>query len=511
MDAHDYLKPISESDPVGEYWRWEPEYDELENARRSDEDMSQDTVWRRESKRADWARVIKLGARILVEKSKDLQVVAYMSEAWTQVRGLEGLRDGLELMWAVQNAFWETAHPESGDLEMRRGVYEFLDDPRLLPARILSAALTRVEGEPQLSYSFLKYKEALETDKNYSKATNEKDRSLLEGNLRSAEFDEAAASTPRSFYVELIESLQLCRAAANRLNDHIRQKWPKAPRERPPQLSGILTAIDEVEQGAKRLLARKPAPEVIEPPPSDDEPPPAQEDQSRSDPEIESSADPATRPARASRSPQPAQPLASLNSTDDAVARIIDAAHYLRQADPADPASYLILRAVQAAGLYRGDDLLASGELPAPATEARQKLHQMSKTADGGQWGDLLEDSEQALGRPEGRGWLDLHFYSTRALQTLGHQNAARACKSILATWLQDNEKWPESYLKDGTPCASGTTKDWIQREWNSTTQPDELDGKVSTTKLTQDPSSQNRIFRYDRCQSQKRNELQKT
>ncbi len=146
MDTQIYLNPISDSDPVGKYLRWEREYDELEEARRSDEHAPQDDIWRREVKRADWDRVIELGTRILIEKSKDLQVAAYVTEAWAHRSGLQGIRDGLDLMRDIQAAFWEKAHPDDGDLDLRRGVYEFLDDPKVLPLRIRSTALTRVEG-----------------------------------------------------------------------------------------------------------------------------------------------------------------------------------------------------------------------------------------------------------------------------------------------------------------------------------------------------------------------------
>jgi type VI secretion system protein ImpA len=470
MDAQIYLNPISEAEPVGKYLRWEREYDELEEARRSDEDAPQDDIWRREVKRADWDRVIELGTQILTEKSKDLQVAAFVTEAWAHRRGLQGICDGLDLMLAIQDAFWEKAHPEYGEMDLRRGVYEFLDDPKVLPLRIRSTPLTRVDGAPQLSYSYVKYKEALDTEKKFNQATSEKERSMLEGNFRREQFDEAAGQTPRSFYVELVEGLQTCRAAVERFNEDLVERW-KVPRERPPQLSELLTALEEVEKEAKKLLGRKPATasqEVPEPPPEDELPP--DEEQEREPADEGGSEGPVTgatsRPTRTSRPRRPAAgSVGPPTSADEALERIVDAAHFLRQADPADPTPYLVLRSLGAGGLYRGDDALASGGLPAPATEVREQLRKMSRESDGGQWADLLDASEQALGRPEGRGWLDPHVYSARALEALGHDGAARACKAILAAWLHDHEKWPTSELSDGTPCASGSTRDWLERE----------------------------------------------
>jgi type VI secretion system ImpA family protein len=463
MDTEIYLKPITDVEPVGKYLRWEKEYEELEEARRADDDTANDDVWRRELKRADWARVIDLATQILRDKSKDLQVAAMLCEAWAHLHGLAGISDGLELMLAIQSRFWEHAYPDCSDPELRRGVYEFLDDSRLLPARIRSVPLTRIDGAPQLSYSLMKYKEALNTDKEYAKAENDKKRSLLEGNLRSADFDEAAASTPRSYYVDLVEALQSCRAKGEELNEHLRAKWPATPGERPPQFSQVLTALEEVETVAKRLLARKPAPAVVEETSAADELASTTEKQftPETNEELHSDAPPT---ATASQSHKPRNSPARLDTADDAYKLIAQAAHFLRHADAADPTPYLVLRALQAGRLYGADGLFTSGKLVPPASETRQRLHQMSTSADGGQASDLLEESEQALSRPEGRGWLDPHAYSAQSLETLGHTDVAQVCAALLSIWIRDHQQWPDAQLDDGTPCASQKTKDWIQR-----------------------------------------------
>ncbi len=437
-----------------------------------------------------------MGQQILREKSKDLQIAAWITEALAHLHGLAGIRDGLNLMRAIQGAFWEKAHPENGDLELRRGLYEFLDDPKMLPVQIRSVPLTQVEGAPHLSYSYRKYVESRKTDNEFKRAKSETERSLLEGNLRGEEFDQAVAQTSRAFYVDLLRDLVGCREVIERSNQDLRERWPASLREHPPQFSQVLTALDEVERVAKQLLGRKPAPEPIEETRLEDEPPSDQEEGSETDADEGSFEMPleeaATRPSQASRSRRPARsgPVSELESTSEAHTRIIDAAHYLRRADPADPASYLVLRALQAGELYRREDVLASGDLPPPGTEVRERLYQMSRTADGEQWADLLNESEQAMGRPEGRGWLDPHFYSARALEALGHHDAARACNAVLATWLQDHEPWPASHLRDGTPCASGPTRDWIERACQKTARPVDGAGEIRTMKRVEVASS---------------------
>jgi hypothetical protein len=158
-----------------------------------------------------------------------------------------------------------------------------------------------------------------------------------------------------------------------------------------------------------------------------------------------------------------------LTSAEQALAQIVDAAHFLRQADPADPVSYLVLRTVRAGALYRGEGARDPEQLPPPTSEVRERLRQLSRAEDGEHWASLLDESEQALGRPEGRGWLDPHVHSVRALEALGHEDALRACKSILSAFLRDHSDWPGSHLKDETPCASDRTRAWITAElWGS-------------------------------------------
>ena len=69
------------------------------------------------------------------------------------------------------------------------------------------------------------------------------------------------------------------------------------------------------------------------------------------------------------------------------------------------------------------------------------------------------------IGEPEGGGWLDLQRYSLRTMAALGLVKAERACRSILSACLRDFPRWPQLLLKDGTPCASEATRNWIRAE----------------------------------------------
>jgi type VI secretion system ImpA family protein len=254
----EFLQPVSEANPAGPDLRYEDDYFELEEAREGEgeDDSSTSGVWKRERRAPDWNKIIVQGQTLLIQKSKDLQIAAWVTEALLHIHGLAGLKAGLDLIRELQGRFWETAHPGEGDLELRQGVYEFLDAERILPLRVRSLPVTRVEGTPELSYSYLKYRESRESEILLRRLSKDDDADeILAGKLRAAEFDKAADSTDPRFYLDLILDLDDCQTALGRLIDDIRKRWTK--KQLPPTLTNLPRALREVEQLAWQLLERK--------------------------------------------------------------------------------------------------------------------------------------------------------------------------------------------------------------------------------------------------------------
>ena len=116
----DLLNPISEANPGGENLRFAPVYDKIKEARREDDDAPQGE-WQRARKTADWPLVIKLASEALATKSKDLQIAAWLTEALLRKEGIPGFREGLSLIAALLDTFWDSLYPEleDGDPELR--------------------------------------------------------------------------------------------------------------------------------------------------------------------------------------------------------------------------------------------------------------------------------------------------------------------------------------------------------------------------------------------------------
>src|SRR5258708_5827784 len=59
----------------------------------------------------DWKVVVQAGVKSLTEKSKDLEISAYMIEGLARIHGFAGLRDGFRLARELVEKFWDTLYP----------------------------------------------------------------------------------------------------------------------------------------------------------------------------------------------------------------------------------------------------------------------------------------------------------------------------------------------------------------------------------------------------------------
>ncbi len=136
------MQPISESNPSGDWLRYEPVYDQIREARRQDDPDLSLGIWQRDLKKSDWEEVESLCLDVLIHKSKDLQVAAWLAESWTAMDEFPGMIRGVNLMESLCRAFWPTLYPpiEEEDLDYRLRVLEWLDDT--LTQRIIRIPLT---------------------------------------------------------------------------------------------------------------------------------------------------------------------------------------------------------------------------------------------------------------------------------------------------------------------------------------------------------------------------------
>ena len=205
IDIDAITAPIAGKNPAGENLRYSPVYDEIKEARREDDKLDQGE-WKHDIKKADWEKVITLSVDALTNKTKDLQIAAWLIESLTKTNGFEGFIVGLNIINGLLKDCWEHLYPEieDGDLDYRSGPLEFLNEK--LPFCIKQIPITDIKETP--GYSWLKWEESrgVGSEKEMCDSRGavdkvkkkERDEKIKNGMLSKEEFDSAAALSSKS-------------------------------------------------------------------------------------------------------------------------------------------------------------------------------------------------------------------------------------------------------------------------------------------------------------------------
>ena len=461
LDLDDLLRPISDGRPSGDDLKYEPEYDQIREARRAEDDTNQGD-WERKVKAADWIRVIEFASACLRDKSKDLQIAAWIAEALAHRHAFAGLRDGFRLLHGLLETFWETLYPEleDDDLEPRAGAFVFLNDEKILPRLIRTLPLT--DGFNEARYSQARFEESRKTQNVGKKDPDQMQQLIAEGKITAEQFDDAVAQTPLRFYQALADDLGGCIDAFQALDQAIDARYKREA----PGLSMIRKALDDcqilVDSFVRKKGEQAGGPEPDEPEPdAEGEEESGEETEGDRTSEADASEDEPTERPR----PAPRRKLSSggrIGSTEDAYERIVEAAAYLRKNEPGHPSAYLVIRALRMGELYGLGSSPDPSSLVGPSKESRQALRALAASES---WPELIEQAEQALGGPEGRAWLDAQRHALSALAGSGLEAPAAAVRGFLRAVLADFPDLPRSELDDGTPTANAETLAWLEAE----------------------------------------------
>ena len=193
----DLLKPISPDNPCGEYLFYEDIYDQIQEAMRSDDESLPVGVWEHDIKRADWQKSVELCLSTLQQRSKDLQVAAWLTRSLLQQYGLQGVSWGLTLIFRLFSNFFPDIHPRAEDIQndKRIGLFEWID--QMLADEV---KFTRI------SHDSVTYADILEAE--HLEHLAQKDVEVLltaeqNGKLTKDRITDSIQSTDSSFYHEL--------------------------------------------------------------------------------------------------------------------------------------------------------------------------------------------------------------------------------------------------------------------------------------------------------------------
>ena len=321
IDLETLLAPIAGDDPCGASLRWDPVYDQIKNARTVEEGVLGDDA--RESNKANWGEVVQLAVGALSERSKDLMIAAWLTEALLAVYGFAGARDGLLLLHGLLTRFGEGVfpRPDDGDLEPRVAPLVWLMDAdrgARLPNRLRE---TPFFPEAGIVSSWVYWKSRYATPKGDNESDEAFARRKSEAEQRAHLFEEASSNASLERVTALYEDIQEAKTAVTEFHALVTERFGHLA----PGTTAFRQALDECEVLIRRIVRDRGG--LAEGTPTTEE-------------ESSGSA------SGDNSGPSVAQASGPITSREDAFRRLAEVASYLRRAEPQSPVPLLIDRAI---------------------------------------------------------------------------------------------------------------------------------------------------------------------
>jgi len=211
------MQPISEPMPAGSDLSYSALFDDIRDARRSDDPGLTQGQWQTEVKTADWNRVRNLCESTLQTQTKDFQLAAWYTEALVNLEGFRGLTEGLAVFNGLISQYWFIGFPliDGDDASERGAKFEWLNTQ--LPFALKKIPLTNAANG---SYSWLQWEQSRWVENLGLRDAKAKADAIADGKLAGEAFDKAAKQSGKAFYEALGADVH---AAVNALEALIQQ------------------------------------------------------------------------------------------------------------------------------------------------------------------------------------------------------------------------------------------------------------------------------------------------
>lgn len=324
MTIVDLLKPISGASPCGEDMSFSTEFDQIAESRREDDPTLNQGEWVTALKVADWNGVVQACQQLLSERTKDLRLTMWLTEALMMTRGHEGLHEGLSLCTELCERYWDDVHPlaEDGDMAQRAGNIAWLLQRlvHLTPTR----PITR--GRQGAQWSLQDWVVARAQQGRTPAEPGQDDRVTAE------QFMRALRETPREWFRQPLQHARQSHAQLLKwqtlIDDRLGDEGPSFV----PAKEALASAVDELERLARELGIT--------------------DDTQGADMTATDSASVRTEAAHPSDAAAPANshgsPVRSgpVQSRAQALQQLREVASYFRRTEPHSPVAYLADKAV---------------------------------------------------------------------------------------------------------------------------------------------------------------------
>jgi len=302
-------------------------FDNVKEARRADPDYLTQGDWQTDLKSSDWDLTITLAAQGLAQQSKDLMLVAWLSEALAHKYHFLGITFGLTLAERILERFWDDLYPALDEgLEERAARLAWL---KTTLADVVGG-LPITQGD---QFGLLRYDESRHIENLALQNPQAMRIALDEGKINAEIFQRSVVLTDTEHFLrkasEITDSLQACR----QLQDTADRLFGSEA----PSFAGLSEILSRAAQLAEKLLKDRGV--EINPAPA----------QPTAEPVAEPADQPAAGPAMTITVKDTASaPLRTTPLTrDEAFTMLAGVAQFFKQTEPQSPVPYLIERAIK--------------------------------------------------------------------------------------------------------------------------------------------------------------------
>lgn len=334
LDFDKLLEPLPGDNPAGEALRedFSPTsiYYQIKDARTAARNAERTVVWDdeegAEAPKADWRPILDLAPQILAERSKDLEVAAWLIEALLREHGYPGLRDGFRLARELVERFWDHLYPLPDEDGVTTRVAPLTglngdDAEGVLLTPIFNVPVTAPSSYAAMTVS--DYKQGLELD---GADPQKREQRIAQGAVSLQMFRTAVSETPVETFRELLDDLGQCAEEWDKLNEVLEEKCGSDESGYPlaPPSSNVRNALTEcrehVEDFTRDLLGLEEPPEEAQ------------------------GAEGAMVP---SSSGDGAAVSGRVQTRDDAFRALLQVAEFFKRTEPHSPVSYALEQAVR--------------------------------------------------------------------------------------------------------------------------------------------------------------------
>ncbi|WP_158997005.1 type VI secretion system protein TssA [Pigmentibacter ruber] len=153
------LAPISSELPCGEYLKRNAALIQIKELRTKliQENDENQGIWvKKQTETSSWGEIVSLSYDLLLNQTKDLNLVSYLLEAQFKIEGFAGLAKVLSLFVHYCSTYWDNINPpiQDGNFELRAASFKALRNITMLGIKSYSFQVQNEQNQENITWSW---------------------------------------------------------------------------------------------------------------------------------------------------------------------------------------------------------------------------------------------------------------------------------------------------------------------------------------------------------------------